>query len=118
MPHRAVPRANRQLPRRCAPRCLRRRYGFGGISASPGVGDLRFRRQAPIGNYIVDFFCPRHRLIVELDGSQHAGTEALLHDAGRDAWLSRQGYRVMRVWNNDVMSNIEGVAAAILRAAQ
>jgi len=73
-----------------------------------------FRRQAPIGPYVVDFFCPVHRLIVEVDGGHH-GTDA---DRERDAWLTAQGYRVLRVWNNDVMENIESVCAAIAVAAQ
>ena len=78
---------------------------------------LRFRRQTPIGPYIVDFFCPQHRLIVEVDGGQHADDADAMHDCERDAWLTAQGYRVVRVWNNDVMENVEGVCAAISEAA-
>ncbi len=80
----------------------------------PGIDGLRFRRQVPIGSYIVDFFCPLHRLIVEVDGGQHGGDA----DAARDAWLMGQGYRVVHVWNNDVMENVEGVCAVIASAAR
>jgi very-short-patch-repair endonuclease len=81
----------------------------------PGIDGLRFRRQVPIGPYIVDFFCPQHRLIVEVDGGQHVSDA--VRDRERDAWLTAQGYRVVRVWNNDVMENVEGVCAAIAAAA-
>ena len=81
----------------------------------PGIDGLRFRRQAPIGPYIVDFFCPQHRLIVEVDGGQHVSD--VVRDRERDAWLIAQGYRVVRVWNNDVMNNVEGACAAIAAAA-
>ncbi len=71
----------------------------------------RFRRQHPTGNFIVDFACTRHRLIVEADGGQHADNEA---DARRTAWLEAEGWRVMRFWNNDILGNTEGVILAIL----
>jgi very-short-patch-repair endonuclease len=84
----------------------------------PGIEGLRFRRQAPIGPYIVDFFCPQHRLIVELDGGQHGADEAARRDRRRDDWLMEQGYRVLRVWNSDIMDDIDGVCGAILMAAR
>lgn len=72
---------------------------------------FRFRRQVPIGPYIVDFACMEARLIVEVDGGQHsAGAE---RDGKRDSWLENVGYRVMRFWNNDVLSNRLGVLTAI-----
>ncbi len=67
----------------------------------------RFRRQHPIGRYIVDFFCPEAKLIVELDGGQHA--EQADYDADRTEWLEARGYRVVRYWNPDVLGNLEGV---------
>jgi very-short-patch-repair endonuclease len=75
-----------------------------------------FRRQMPIGNFIVDFACPAARLVVEVDGSQHGHGDVLLRDANRTAWLEREGYRVLRFWNNDVSRNIEQVMAAIYDA--
>jgi very-short-patch-repair endonuclease len=73
----------------------------------------RFRRQQIIFPYIVDFACLPARLIVETDGSQHADDR---RDAGRDAWLTRRGFRVLRFWNNDVLAQTEQVAAAICAA--
>jgi very-short-patch-repair endonuclease len=72
----------------------------------------RFRRQHPIGDYIVDFACTRHLLIVEADGGQHAEDQ---NDRRRTAWLEGEGWRVRRFWNNDILANTEGVVLAILR---
>jgi very-short-patch-repair endonuclease len=75
----------------------------------------KFRRQLPIGNYIVDFACPSVRLIVEADGSQHAES---VYDVDRDGWLKTEGWRVLRFWNNEILENGEGVAEAILAALE
>ncbi len=72
---------------------------------------LKFKRQKPMGRYIVDFVCLEHRLIIELDGGQHA--EQATYDQHRDAWLRSQGYTVLRFWNNDVLQRLEGVLAQI-----
>lgn len=72
---------------------------------------VKFRRQHPIGHYIADFVCIERKLIVEVDGGQHA--EQIIEDNARTAWLEAQGYRVMRFWNNDMLQNIEGVLEAI-----
>jgi very-short-patch-repair endonuclease len=74
---------------------------------------FKFVRQEPIGPYIVDFACRERRLIVEVDGGQHAGSKS---DLVRDQWLAEHRYRVLRFWNNDVMSNIEGVLETIVKA--
>lgn len=80
------------------------------------LNELRWRRQQVIDDqYIVDFICFEHRLIVEADGSQHAENEA---DASRDAWLKKQGFTVLRFWNGDILKNMEGVAEAIIAATQ
>ncbi len=78
------------------------------------LADAKFRRQTPIGHYIVDFICLEARLIVELDGGQHAQNSAA--DAERTAWLEGQGFRVLRFWNNDVLSNTGGVVERIQMA--
>ncbi|MBK8083523.1 MAG: endonuclease domain-containing protein [Devosia sp.] len=77
--------------------------------------DHKFRRQVPIGPYIVDFVCFEARLIVELDGSQHAENA---RDRLRDDWLARDGYRVLRVWKNDLTDNRDGVLTAIWHALE
>ena len=75
-----------------------------------------FRRQTPIGPYIVDFVCRASRLVIEIDGGQHFQPEYLQRDARRDAFLTRKGYRVLRFNNHDVMTNREGVLETIAGA--
>jgi very-short-patch-repair endonuclease len=75
---------------------------------------IHFRRQHAIGPYIVDFVAPKHKLIIELDGSQHMEQQA--YDAERTAYLESKGYRVLRFWNNEVMENKDGVLQIILEA--
>ncbi len=79
------------------------------------LSGYRFRRQFPIGRFIVDFACTKHRLIVEADGSQHADSES---DRERTAWLEEQGWRVLRFWNNDVLTNTNGVVETVLKELQ
>ncbi|MDD4928069.1 MAG: endonuclease domain-containing protein [Gallionella sp.] len=74
----------------------------------------KFRRQFPLGCYIVDFVCLEARLIVEVDGGQHADEE--YGDVKRDAWLTAQNFRVLRYWNNQVLNEVDEVLADILRA--
>jgi very-short-patch-repair endonuclease len=76
------------------------------------VDGCKFRRQQPIGNYIVDFVCLEKKLIIDLDGGQHA--EQSSYDGERDAWLRAQGFSVLRFWNNDVLQNVSSVKDAIL----
>ena len=73
---------------------------------------FKFKRQQPLGTYIVDFVCFEKRLVVEVDGAQHECTV----DAQRTQWLNDQGLRVLRVWNNEVLATQEDVLNAILRA--
>jgi very-short-patch-repair endonuclease len=75
----------------------------------------RFRRQVPLGPYVADFVCFEQRLVIELDGGQHADSTK---DSVRDAWLLSQGFRVLRFWNNDVLRNMEGVLQVTLHALQ
>ena len=72
----------------------------------------KFRRQHPIGPFIVDFACVRHRLILELDGGQHAEARAEF-DARRTAWLEAQEWKVMRFWNDQVYSTADEVVDTI-----
>ena len=75
------------------------------------LGGLKFVRQEPVGRYVVDFICRDRRVIVEVDGGQHATSES---DHVRDQWLRHHNYRVLRFWNNDVLQNTEGVLETIL----
>jgi very-short-patch-repair endonuclease len=74
----------------------------------------KFRRQLPVGQYIVDFACAELRLIVEIDGGQHA--EQINYDLNRTNFLQSKGYQVIRYWNNEVLGNIEGVLEALTLA--
>ena len=71
----------------------------------------KFRRQHPLGIYIVDFVCLQRKLIIEVDGGQHA--ERAEMDEARSAWLMRQGFRVLRFWNNEVLDEMEAVLEVI-----
>ncbi len=73
-----------------------------------------FRRQVPIGPYVVDFLCFAERLIVEIDGEQHGFDDNRLADARRTNWLEAEGFRVIRFWNNEVLREIDAVCNAIL----
>lgn len=75
------------------------------------MGDVHFRKQHAIENYIVDFCAPREKLIIELDGSQHL--EQHDYDTERTEFLKSKGYQVLRFWNNDVMNNIDSVLNVI-----
>ena len=79
---------------------------------------LRFRRQHPLGPYVLDFYCPSHRLCVEIDGCDHATREA--QDARRDAWLAEHGVRTLRIPASWVLNDesIDGVLALIAETAQ
>src|SRR5262245_52588453 len=76
----------------------------------------KFRRQAPIDRYVVDFVCADARVVVGLDGGQHA--ERADQDATRTTVLESMGYLVLRFWNNDVLANTEGVVETVLNALQ
>jgi very-short-patch-repair endonuclease len=74
---------------------------------------VKFRRQVPIGPFVADFAAIERRLVVELDGGQHADNSS---DAARDRFLGGNGWRVLRIWNNEVMRNREGVLESIQQA--
>ena len=82
------------------------------------LAGLKFRRQVPIGPYIVDFACLEKKVIVELDGGAHNFPDHRRYDSQRDAYLEGQGFRVLRFWNHEVLSDIEAVLTVILQACQ
>ena len=74
---------------------------------------VKFRRQEPIGKYIVDFVAFEKRLVIEIDGSQHVDENEKDKDRQRDEWLNSQGFKVLRFWSNEVLQNLEGVLETI-----
>ena len=79
------------------------------------IEDAKFRRQHPVGPYVADFVCLEFGLVVELDGGQHAGPAAT-HDTKRDAYLRAEGFHVLRIWNNEIFDNLDGVLDRIAEA--
>ncbi len=75
-----------------------------------------FRRQAVMGRYVVDFVCHDAKLVIELDGGQHSRASHFHADRRRTAWLESRGYKVLRFWNNDILSNLDGVLELIALA--
>ena len=82
------------------------------------LAGLKFRRQVPIGPYIVDFACLEKKVVVEIDGGEHNMPDQRRYDSQRAAWLEAQGFRIFRFWNKEVLFNIESVLAVILQACQ
>jgi len=80
------------------------------------LDNLKFRRQQPIGKYIVDFVCFEKKLVIELDGSGHNGAEQILYDVNRDEFLKGLGYTILRFWNNEIYKNIDGIIEKIFEA--
>jgi very-short-patch-repair endonuclease len=117
MPHSAISKQTRGRARvlRRGPTDAERKLWFV-LRALKPLG-LHFRRQAPIGIYIADFVWHAGKLVVELDGSQHAQARRD-YDEKRTAWLESQGYRVLRFWNNEVLKTPHSVGEVILAAAQ
>jgi very-short-patch-repair endonuclease len=77
------------------------------------VEGTHFRRQAPVGPYVVDFLCPAARLIIELDGGHHNEDEMARRDRERERWLEQQGYRIVRFWNSEIAGDLTAVLERI-----
>lgn len=71
--------------------------------------NLKFKRQVPFGKYIADFFCESQKLIIEIDGGQHNENENIIKDIERTKYFEKEGYRVIRFWNNEIDNNLDGV---------
>jgi very-short-patch-repair endonuclease len=84
------------------------------VLRSRQVGGYKFRRQQPLGPFIVDFVCLEGRLVVELDGGQHNEEEQRANDESRTDWLQTQGFRVLRFWNHSVLKEPDSVCEAIV----
>jgi very-short-patch-repair endonuclease len=117
MPHSAIQRRTRRQAQSLRRRPTDAEQKIWRVLRSLKPLGIHFRRQAPIGNYITDFAWHGGKLIVELDGGQHAEVRRS-YDNRRSAWLSSQGYRVLRFWNHDALKAPEAVGEAILAAAR
>lgn len=115
LPHRKVPPHLRQNARRMRSAMTEAELKLWNELRAHRLMGLAFRRQMPIGRYIADFACPEHKLIVEVDGSQHAEDE--IYDQFRTTYLEQQGWQVVRFWNDDVLNDIDNVCSHILRLA-
>lgn len=79
------------------------------------LNGLKFRRQHPVGTYIIDFYCHELRLAIELDGGQHAEPEMVEYDKERSNYLESQDIKVVRFWNNEIFENMEGVLERVIK---
>jgi len=77
--------------------------------------DLKFWRQYGVGDFILDFYCPQIRLAIEVDGGQHNEESSKEYDAQRSVYLKQKSIKIIRIWNNDVMKNIDGVYDFLLK---
>ncbi|MGN6488410.1 MAG: endonuclease domain-containing protein [Devosia sp.] len=113
--HRPVAPAQRSFARRLRSQSTPEEARLWSLLRNRRFAEYKFRRQVPIGRYIVDFACLDARLIVELDGSQHAESR---RDAVRDAWLGSQDFRILRVWNAELTHARAAVLDAVWYALQ
>ncbi len=114
MPHAPVPPQRRANAKRMRKALTDAELKLWNALRAHRLMGLSFRRQLPIAGYIVDFACPTHRLIVELDGSQHAEKPNADYDATRTRRLESVGWTVIRFWNDDILNDIDNVCLHIL----
>lgn len=113
LPHSKVPQHLRHNARRMRSTMTEAELKLWNELRAHRLMGLGFRRQMPIGGYIVDFACPEHKLVVEVDGSQHPEDQA--YDSASTTYLEQQGWKVVRFWNDDVLHDIDNVCTHILR---
>lgn len=117
MPHRPLPPKNRDRAKQMRRVMTEAELKLWNELRAHRLMGLGFRRQVPIAGYIVDFACPSHRLIVEVDGMQHATDDAARADGLRTGRLQRDGWTVLRFWNDDVLRDVAGVCDHIVTVA-
>ena len=117
MNHYPVPPANRRNARKMRKAMTEAELKLWNELRAHRLMGLSFRRQMPIAGYIVDFACSSKKIIVEVDGSQHANDAAAEHDCERSAKLQALGWTVLRFWNDDILRDIDGVCHHIIIAA-
>ncbi|MEZ2332776.1 endonuclease domain-containing protein [Mesorhizobium sp. RCC_202] len=118
MTHHRVPTLNRRNARKMRKAMTDAELKLWNEVRADRLMGMAFRRQMPIAGYIVDFACPSKKLIVELDGSQHASPEITASDAARTAKLEALGWTILRFWNDDVIRDIDNVCRHIVIAAR
>jgi very-short-patch-repair endonuclease len=115
MPHTKVPDHARNNARRMRHEMTDAERKFWNELRAHRLMGLSFRRQMPIAGYIVDFACSDHKLVIEVDGSQHGDDSDQLYDNIRTARLEADGWTVLRFWNDEPLKNIDAVCDAIIR---
>ncbi|RVD45711.1 MULTISPECIES: endonuclease domain-containing protein [unclassified Mesorhizobium] len=111
MPHQAVPPAKRNFARSLRRTMTEAEGRLWQELRDRRLDGIKFRRQVPFGKYIADFVCIETSLIIEIDGSQHADSAS---DRSRDAELKARGFRVLRLWNDDVLKDMNAVCDTII----
>jgi very-short-patch-repair endonuclease len=117
MPHALVPQQNRKNAKSMRRAMTDAELKLWNELRAHRLMGLSFRRQVPIAGYIVDFACPSKRLIVEVDGSQHAGGQQLAVDEERRRRLEQDGWTVLRFWNDDILRDIDNVCRHVVISA-
>ena len=115
MPHTVIPPKSRAHARQMRKKLTDAELKLWNELRAHRLMGIGFRRQFPIAGYIADFACLTHRPIVELDGSQHAVNENEAYDAWHTSRLESDGWTVLRFWNDEVLKDIDGVCAHILK---
>ncbi|MBO9424830.1 endonuclease domain-containing protein [Labrenzia sp. R4_1] len=114
MPHRDIPNQNRRNAKALRSNMTEAEKRLWRVIRAHRLEGISFRRQMPIAGYIVDFAAPQHRLIVELDGSQHGDQQHAEQDKQRDEALASAGWTVLRFWNADVLQDLDAVCRKVL----
>ena len=114
MPHRLAPPAHRTFARAMRADATRAENQLWQALRNRQLEGLKFKRQVPLGGYILDFVCFEARIIVEVDGGQHSGSQ---RDLERDGYFGSQGFRTLRFWNDEIVENLDGVCLKIMREA-
>ena len=117
MPHTPPPAGNRKRAKSMRRRMTDAELKLWNELRAHRLMGLGFRRQFPIGRYIADFACPEKKIIVEVDGSQHAEEKQSAADAVRSVKLEKDGWTILRFWNDDILRDIDGVCRHIVIAA-
>ncbi|MDW6021227.1 endonuclease domain-containing protein [Mesorhizobium sp. BAC0120] len=117
MPHTPVPEKNRRNAKSMRRLMTDAELKLWNELRAHRLMGLGFRRQVPIAGYIVDFACPDKRIVVEVDGSQHGDAASAEYDEARTDRLKRDGWTILRFWNDDILRDIEGVCDHIVTVA-